>query len=179
MFAGSFSRSMAARTVSVTPLPASVTGGRTSAFILSEGQLPAAAADTPTIVDPAVMLARSRYWPKRRPPVMPSNMFVVSSVRRSRKVVATALRLDQTLAERKCRMALESIRNGYRWRGPRSMSFDVEEARGALEYLADIACAANVIAKAKGDCRELTLLVETRIAGCYRLDSKSIFSQLD
>ena len=73
-----------------------------------------AAPVTPMSVDPAVMLARSRYWPKRRPPVMPSNMFVVSSVRRSRKEVATVLRVDQTLAERKCRMALESIRNGYR-----------------------------------------------------------------
>src|SRR6516162_109659 len=114
MFAGSFSRSMAARTVSVTPLPASVTGGRTSAFILLEGQLPAAAPVTPTSVDPAVMLARSRYWPKRRPPVMPSNMFVVSSVRPSRKEVAMVLRVDQTLAERKCRMAMELIRNGYR-----------------------------------------------------------------
>jgi hypothetical protein len=28
-----------------------------------------------------VMPARTRYWPKRRPPVMPSNMFVVSSVK--------------------------------------------------------------------------------------------------
>src|SRR5215831_4390863 len=134
MFAGSFSRSMAAKTVSVTPLAASVTGGRTSAFIWSEGQLPAAAADTPTSVDPAVMPARTRYRPKHRP-VMPSNMFVVSSVRRSRREVATVLRLDQTLAERKCRMALESIRNGYRWRGRRSMFYDFEEAGERLNIL--------------------------------------------
>ena len=32
---------------------------------------------------------------------------------------STVLRVDQTLAERKCRMALESIRNGYRPRGCR------------------------------------------------------------
>src|SRR5262245_11643277 len=35
--------------------------------------------------------------------------------------VATVLRVDQTLAKRKCRMALESIRNGYRQEGLRGM----------------------------------------------------------
>jgi len=56
----------------------------------------------------------------------------------------------------------------------------VEEARGTPKYLADIVCAANVVAKKRTRIAANRLCwLETRIAGCYRLDSRSIFSQLD
>src|SRR5271166_1644621 len=80
MFAGSFSRSMAASTVSVTPLPAWATGARASAFILSEGQLPATAADTPASIDPAVMPARTTFRATCQLPVMEWNMIMISSI---------------------------------------------------------------------------------------------------
>ena len=87
-------------------------------------------------------------------------------------------------------MALESIRDGYRrQRHGRARTWQhvamaqkkcVEEARGTPKYLADIVCAANVVAKKRTRIAANRLcLLETRIAGCYRLDSKSIFSQLD
>src|SRR5262249_39381601 len=74
ILAGSFSRSMAASTVSVTPLPACVAGWRTSGFILSAGQLPATAADAPTSVDAAANPAMTTVRPSQRPLVLRWNM---------------------------------------------------------------------------------------------------------
>src|SRR5438105_10257209 len=114
MFAGSFSRSMAASTVSVTPLPACVAGGVAFAFTLSVGQLPATAADTPTSVDPAVMPASIRCLVDLRPLATGWNMFVISSISPTRLGGCSGITIDQTFLQRKCRMALESIRGGYR-----------------------------------------------------------------
>src|SRR5215469_6824349 len=98
---------------------------------------------------------------------MPSNMFVVSSVRRPRKEVATVLRVDQTLAERKCRMTLESIRNGYRCgRNRKQVMITRKKSKEPEEGL-------NI------SSISLTFANGYRIAACYRLDSKSLFSQLD
>ena len=44
------------------------------------------------------------------------------------------LRVDQTLAERKCRMALESIRNGYRPRGCRKHRRSLADAQISRGY---------------------------------------------
>src|SRR5262249_57506307 len=76
MFAGSFSRSMAASTVSVTPLPAWLAGARTSALNLPAGHSPAADADTLASVAPAVIAASTTP----RPLAIRLNMFVISSV---------------------------------------------------------------------------------------------------
>src|SRR5262249_1678403 len=80
MLAGSFSRSMAASTVSVTPLPAWATGGRTSAWFLPRGHSPAALADKPASVVPAIIPAKTRPRPNSRPLAMRLNMVVVSCV---------------------------------------------------------------------------------------------------
>src|SRR6516162_5513151 len=80
MLAGSFSRSMAASTVSVTPLPAWATGTRTSALDLPAGHSPAADTDTPASVAPAIIPAKARLRPNARPLTMRLNMVVVSSV---------------------------------------------------------------------------------------------------
>src|SRR5262245_19923101 len=80
MLAGSFSRSMAASTVSVTLLPAWATGTRTSALDLPAGHSPAAETDTPASVAPAIIPPRARLRPNARPLTMQLNMVVVSSV---------------------------------------------------------------------------------------------------
>src|SRR5262245_66213648 len=80
MLAGSFSRSMAASTVSVTPLPAWATGGRTSAWFLPPRHSPAALADKPASVVPAIIPAKTRPRPNSRPLAMRLNMVVVSCV---------------------------------------------------------------------------------------------------
>src|SRR5947208_146784 len=79
-FAGSFSRSMAASTVSVTPLPAWAAGMRTSALNLPGGHSPATDADKPASVEPAIMPARTRLRPNPRPLAMRLNIFVISFV---------------------------------------------------------------------------------------------------
>ena len=72
-------------------------------------------------------------------------------------------RVDQTLAERKCRMALESIRNGYRRRAVAGDSDDNEEAGERSNILRKSpAAVANVIAKRDGDHRLARLVVRPR-----------------
>src|SRR5215831_1897782 len=95
MFAGSFSRSMAASTVSVTPLPAWVAGARTSAFNLPAGHSPAADADKPATVAPAVIAARTTP----RPPAIRLNMFVISFVTLRPEGAAAGRRIDRTGSE--------------------------------------------------------------------------------
>jgi hypothetical protein len=95
MFAGSFSRSMAASTVSVTPFPAWVAGARASALNLPAGHSPAADADTPASVAPAVMAARTTP----RPLAIRLNMFVISSVMLGREGAAAARRIDRAGGE--------------------------------------------------------------------------------
>jgi len=85
MFEGSFSRSMAASTVSVTPLPALVTGARASALTLSAGHSPATAADKPAIAEPAITPARTKLRPNPRPCVTRLSMLVISLVMPGRR----------------------------------------------------------------------------------------------
>src|SRR5262249_9996880 len=73
-------RSMAASTVSMTPLPAWATGGRTAAWVLPPGHWPAALADKPASVVPALLPAKTRPPPNSRPLSMRFNIGLVSCV---------------------------------------------------------------------------------------------------
>jgi hypothetical protein len=88
-------------------------------------------------------------------------------------------------------MTLESIRNGYRrqttWQGEdmaacrdgteEMMSKKPEERLNILPT--SFALQMSSQKKRTRIAANRLCLLETRIAGCYRLDSKSIFSQLD
>src|SRR6516162_6929776 len=114
MFAGSLSRSMAASTVSVTPLPAWLDGVRTSALNLPAGHSPAADADTPASVAPAVTAARTTP----RPLAIRLNMFVISFVTLRREGAVAVRSIHRTDGERKCRLALDSIADCYGKKAP-------------------------------------------------------------
>jgi hypothetical protein len=69
-------------------------------------------------------------------------MFMLSSVGSPRRETAATLRVDQTLFEWKCRMALETIRNGYRGEQiteeiatPRYRSWEFELRRKATMWI--------------------------------------------
>ena len=70
---------------------------------------PAADADTPASVAPAVIAARMTP----RPLAIRLNMFVISSVTLRLEGAAARRRIDRTAAKRKCRMALELIADCY------------------------------------------------------------------
>src|SRR5215510_10510116 len=147
IFAGSFSRSMAASTVSVTPLAACDTGSRALVLTWSAGHWPATADDRPMASEPMTTPARMVVRPMARPLMMRSNMIVSPLLSGSARLLAAPVqRIGRRALQWKCQVALESIAGCYvgrkriSWIGhrrrlasPRPLALDLEHERPAQE----------------------------------------------
>src|SRR5215510_9743727 len=117
IIAGSFSRSMAASTVSVTPLAACDTASRALVLTWSAGHWPAAADDRPAANEPITTPARAIVRPMVRPLMLRLDMFLSSVDGSAGLTAAPVLKIHRSAPQWKCHLALESIAGCYAKKG--------------------------------------------------------------